>query len=71
MSMAQNPGYGCMQIHDVGAKTTVLAFNNPRAGRNADVGIGNHDGKQPDWTFSKSAANYESGKLLVMVKLAP
>ena len=70
MSPNVNPGYGCLQIHDVGSGTTLLAFNNPRAGRSADVGIGNSTAGQPDWTFSKSAEGYASGRLLVLVKVA-
>ncbi len=49
-SMATNPGYGCLQIHDPASLTTLLAFNNFRAGRDADVGIGNSPEGQPDWT---------------------
>ena len=70
MSADVNPGYGCLQIHDVESGTTLLAFNNPRVGREADVGIGNCPGEHPDWTFSKSAAAYANGQLLVLVKVA-
>ena len=64
-------GYGSMQIHNFGRKQTVLAYNNWRAGRNSDVGIGNNTtGKgHPDWTFTGSAGNYVSGQLLVLVEL--
>jgi len=65
-----NPGYGCLQIHDVESRTTLLAFNSFRAGHSADVGIGNAPGKQPDWTFSKSAEAYASGQLLILAKIA-
>ena len=65
-----NPGYGSLQIHDVASKTTLLAFNNFRAGRDADVGMGNSDGAHPDWTFSKSANTWASGTLMVLVKTA-
>ena len=68
MLMNANPGYGCLQIHDTASGTTLLAFNNFRAGRDADVGIGNCSGEQPDWTFSKSANTYAGGQLLVLVK---
>jgi sialate O-acetylesterase len=70
MSPSVTPGYGCLQIHDVASGTTLLAFNNPRAGRSTDVGIGNCTGAQPDWTFSKSAEGYASGTFLVLVKVA-
>lgn len=63
-------GHGSMQFHDVASKTTLMAFNNFRAGRNAAVGIGNSDGDHPDWTFSNSASNWVSGQLLVLVKVA-
>ena len=64
------PGYGSLQIHDTASKTTLLAFNNFRAGRDADVGIGNNPEGNPDWTFSKSAQNWTSGTLMVLVKTA-
>ena len=71
MNMDVNPGYGCLQVHDVSTATTLLAYNNHRAGRGADVGIGNCTGQEPDWTFSHSAQNWESGRFLVLVKCAP
>ena len=70
MSMAVNPGYGCLQVHDVPSGTTLFAFNNPRAGRGADVGIGNYSGQNPDWTFAGNAGKYAGGTLLVLVKTA-
>ncbi len=70
MNATVNPGYGCLQIHDIESRTTLMAFNNPRAGREADVGIGNCIAENPDWTFSKSAKTCASGQLLVLVKLA-
>ena len=70
MMMDVNPGYGCLQIHDANSGTTLLAFNNFRAGRDADIGIGNSSDKQKDWTFSKSANTYAGGQLLVLVKIA-
>ncbi len=69
MSLSENPGYGCLQIHDIASGTTLLAWNHPRAGRDADVGIGNCTGQHPDWTFSKSAQGYAAGRLLVLVKV--
>lgn len=70
MSMAVNPGYGCLQVHDDASGITLLAYNNHRAGRGADVGIGNCTGKHPDWTFSESAKECVSGRFLVLVELA-
>ncbi len=61
-------GYGSMQIHDVGRKTTLFAINNFRAGSNADVGIGNSDTEHPDWTFSKSSNRYSKKILRVYVR---
>lgn len=63
-------GYGCLQIHDAASGTTLLAYNNHRGGRDADVGIGNCTGEQPDWTFSKSAQTWAGGRLIVLVKVA-
>jgi len=61
-------GYGSMQVHNYKAKQTVFAFNSFRAGKNADLGIGNNPKGQPDWTFSKAARKYKSAKLYIMVK---
>lgn len=69
-SAETSPGYGSLQIHDPASSTTLLAFNNFRAGRDSDVGIGNNPSGQPDWTFSKSAGGYSSGSFLVLVKIA-
>ena len=53
-------GYGCMQIHDFKAKTTIFALNNFRSGT-PDFGFGNANvGKNPDWTFAKTGSNYKS-----------
>ena len=64
-------GYGCLQIHDVAAKATVLAFNrfnNPS--QPCDIGIGsNPDGRgNPDWTFAANAGLYEVRRISVWVK---
>ena len=63
-------GYGSMQIHNNRARQTVFAYNNFSAGGNADLGIGNCAGKEPDWTFSSSARNYKEATLYVFVKAA-
>ncbi len=59
-------GYGSMQLHNFALKQTVFAFNNFRTSV-PDIGIGNNpDPKgQPDWTFSKSFANYLKADILV------
>ena len=61
-------GYGSMQIHNHKAKQTIFAFNNFKAGKNADLGIGNNPKGHPDWTHSKTAGKYKSAKLYIMVK---
>jgi sialate O-acetylesterase len=68
MHPESNPGYGSMQIHDVTSGTTLMAFNNPRSGRTADIGIGNSPSGSPDWTFTKSAGKWTSGTMLVLVR---
>ncbi|KLU02143.1 Sialic acid-specific 9-O-acetylesterase [Rhodopirellula islandica] len=61
-------GYGCMQVHNVGARETVFALNNWKRGRDADLGIGNHSGEHTDWTFASNAAQYDNKKLQVLVR---
>ncbi len=64
-----NPGYGCLQVHNLKAKTTVLAFNHfNSAGVPCDVGIGNSTGEHPDWTFARNAGNYTARRISVWVK---
>lgn len=67
---AANGNYGSMQIHNFMEKQVVFAVNHWNAGQNADVGIGNRPSKNthPDWTFSKSGANYKTAQLLILVK---
>jgi sialate O-acetylesterase len=67
MTVDKSPGYGSMQIHNWKEKQTILAFNRFAAGRNADVGIGNSDGKTRDWTFSLSATKMARGEFKVLV----
>ena len=62
-------GYGCMQVHNHAAKQTVLAFNNWKSGANADLGIGNSDGRTRDWTFKRNASQYAVKKLRVLVRV--
>lgn len=73
-------GYGCMQIHNYGAKQTLLAVNQWKGGGNgADIGIGNSPGKAKegnanaaktrDWTFERNAGEYTVKRLRVLVRL--
>mgnify|MGYP003345541208 FL=1 len=64
-------GYGSMQVHHGGAKQTVFAINQWKAGARADLGIGNSPGDTKDWTFTSSAANYVSKRLRVFVRPVP
>lgn len=61
-------GYGSMQIHNYKAKQTIFAFNNFRAGKSADLGIGNRSASHQDWTFAKNAGKYKSARLYILVK---
>jgi sialate O-acetylesterase len=61
-------GYGCMQVHNPGARQTVFALNNWKAGGRADLGIGNSPGDNRDWTFSGNAGAYAVKKLRVFVR---
>ena len=70
---AQQPGnehgYGCLQVHDLDAKTTVLAFNHFNSDSvPCDVRIGNSRGDHSDWTFARNAGAYKSRRLSVWVK---
>jgi sialate O-acetylesterase len=62
-------GYGCMQVHNVGARQTVFAINQWKGGARADLGIGNAPGKNTDWTFAGNAGGYALKKLRVFVRL--
>ena len=63
------PGYGCLQVHDLASKTTVLAFNHFNGtGAPCDVGIGKNPGEHPDWTFAANAGAYKARRLSVWVK---
>ena len=64
----KSPGYGCMQIHNWKETQSVICFNNFGAGKSADAGIGNWNGKTQDWTFSNSARNYSRGEFKVLVQ---
>ena len=62
-------GYGSMQIHNYKEKQVVFAFNNFRAGSNADIGIGTNRSGHPDYTFSQSMKNYSMALILVLAEL--
>jgi sialate O-acetylesterase len=64
-------GHGSLQVHNHGAKQTILALNNWRAGGGADIGIGNWDGRNPDWTFAGNAGSYFIKRLRVLVHEKP
>ncbi|MGL4943621.1 MAG: sialate O-acetylesterase [Thermoguttaceae bacterium] len=64
----ENPGHGSFQVHNFEKKQTVLAFNNWKSRREAELGIGNSPTGNPDWTFIKSAANCKRATLYVLVK---
>ena len=64
-------GYGCLQVHDLGAKRTVLAFNHfNTTARPCDVGIGTNPDTRgnPDWTFAANADKYTARRISVWVK---
>ncbi len=51
-----NQDYGSMQVHNLSAAQTVMAWNN-HGESNPDIGLGNNpantgNNKHPDWTFS-------------------
>jgi sialate O-acetylesterase len=57
-----------MQIHNIAAGQTLFAINHWRAGDRADIGIGNQEGQQRDWTFSANAGTYPSKRLRVYIR---
>jgi sialate O-acetylesterase len=61
-------GYGCMQVHNHAAGQTLWAVNDWREGNNADIGLGNAPGGNPDWTFAKNASGYPAKRLRVYVR---
>ena len=68
-STGDNPGYGCLQIHNLKSKTTALAFNHFNNDKfPCDVGIGNSTGEHPDWTFARNAGGYSARRISVWVK---
>ena len=61
-------GYGSMQVHHTAARQTLFAINNWNAGPNADLGIGNSEGRTRDWTFAGNAARHEAARLRILVR---
>jgi len=61
-------GYGCLQIHNHGARQTLIAVNHWGAGQSADIGTGNASSANPDWTFSANAGSYTSAHLKIYVR---
>jgi sialate O-acetylesterase len=69
MSIKDSPGYGSMQIHNNKEKQSIICFNCFRAGKNADVGIGNSETqKADDWTFTKNANKCSVAEFKVLIK---
>jgi autotransporter-associated beta strand protein len=64
-------GHGSMQIHNYGAKQTIISLQRFNGGgtSQAGVGIGNQVGGSgnPDWTFIYNTANYSVKNLWVLV----
>lgn len=56
--------YGCVQVHDMNTKKTLLAWNNHGSGITQDIGIGNNDSSNihyvsavgADWTFAANGS---------------
>ena len=61
-------GYGSMQVHNHAAKQTLFAVNHWRGGNGADIGIGNQEKGNPDWTFAGNAGSYQAKRLRVLVR---
>ena len=61
-------GHGSMQIHNPAAQQTLFAINKWKAGGNAEMGLGNSEGKTSDWTFVNSASRWPRKRLRVLVK---
>lgn len=61
-------GYGSMQVHNHDAKQTLFAVNHWREGGKADLGIGNQEANNPDWTFAGNAGTYKAKRLRVLVR---
>lgn len=60
-------GYGSMQIHNISAAETVMAFNGWNGGGNSDIGIGSQAVGQPDWTLAQNGNSYSMKRIQVLV----
>jgi sialate O-acetylesterase len=58
-----------MQVHNADAQQTLFAFNHWRTGERADLGIGNRDEQNPNWTFAGNAQGYVKKRLRVLVRM--
>ena len=61
-------GYGSMQIHNHDAKQTLFAVNHWGQGKGADLGIGNQDAANTDWTFAANAGKWSAKRLRILVR---
>ena len=59
--------YGCMQVHNWGAKQTCWALGHLNTGT-LDVGIGNYSATKTDWTQTNTGTQYSSRRLYVFVQ---
>ncbi len=70
MDSVGSAGYGCVQVHNYGAKQTLFAVNNYNKGASVCVGIGNRPTGEPDWTHASNAGSYSYRRLRVFVSRA-
>ena len=63
-------GYGSFQIHNPMARQTILAYNRwgVLGSAHDDIGIGNQQTGEPDWTFAGNAADYSGRRLVILVR---
>ena len=61
---AGSSSYGSFQLHNLSSspKETVFAWNNHQDTTNYNIGFGNHQGTNSDWTHCQNAAPYCSGR---------
>ena len=67
-----NAKYGSMQIHNYGARQTIIGLSNLNKGEanGPGFGIGNNPtpGGNPDWTRAGNAITYDYARMMVLVK---
>ena len=67
-----NARYGSMQIHNYGARQTIIGLSNLSKGEAPGpcLGIGNNPtpGGNPDWTRANNAITYDYARMMVLVK---